>query len=48
MATKNERKSLMTTGGLGRAPYRAMLQGVRLLDGSIVRALCHGDADSRS
>ena len=32
MATKNDRKSLMTTGGLGRAPNRAMLRGVGFLD----------------
>src|SRR5881398_2279303 len=32
MATKNDRKSLTTTGGLGRAPNRAMLRGVGFLD----------------
>src|SRR5947208_7230715 len=32
MATKNDRKSLMTTGGLNRAPNRAMLRGVGFLD----------------
>src|SRR5436309_13627009 len=32
MVTKNDRKSLMTTGGLGRAPNRAMLRGVGFLD----------------
>src|SRR4051794_27094437 len=32
MATKNDRKSLITTGGPGRAPNRAMLRGVGFLD----------------
>src|SRR5712691_1087968 len=32
MAASDKRKSLMTTGGLGRAPNRAMLRGVGFLD----------------
>jgi len=47
MATNRERKSLMTTGGLGRAPNRAMLRGVDLLDGFLVRPLCRCDRGSR-
>src|SRR6266566_3579516 len=32
MAASEKRKSLLTTGGLGRAPNRAMLRGVGFLD----------------
>src|SRR5436305_14063000 len=39
MATKNDRKSLMTTGGLGRAPNRAMLRGVGFLDDDFDRPM---------
>src|SRR5881398_3787089 len=39
MATKNDRKSLTTTGGLGRAPNRAMLRGVGFLDNDFTRPM---------
>src|SRR5881398_1984734 len=39
MATKNDRKSLTTTGGMGRAPNRAMLRGVGFLDNDFTRPM---------
>src|SRR5262245_30562703 len=39
MATSDKRKSLMTTGGPGRAPNRAMLRGVGFLDEDFERPM---------
>src|SRR5262245_39464387 len=39
MATSDKRKSLMTTGGLGRAPNRAMLRGVGFVDEDFERPM---------
>src|SRR5215470_7203277 len=39
MAASDKRKSLMTTGGLGRAPNRAMLRGVGFLDEDFTRPM---------
>src|SRR3954447_13954583 len=39
MAASDKRKSLMTTGGLGRAPNRAMLRGVGFLDEDFERPM---------
>src|SRR3954447_24179883 len=39
MAASDKRKSLMTTGGLGRAPNRAMLRAVGFLDDDFERPM---------
>src|SRR5437764_4399402 len=60
MAASEKRKSLMTTGGLGRAPNRAMLRGVGFLDEDFDRPMigvaslfsditrCHAHVDRRA
>src|SRR5260370_14751248 len=39
MASRAERKSLLTTGGMGRAPNRAMLRAVGFLDDDFDRPM---------